>query len=724
MAKLVLMDGPTFAVSDESGDLTAEDSADGLYHHDTRFLSAYRLLLNGQPLAFLSAPQADTAAATVHLTNGGFRVDDGAQVLPQTISVRRTRFLKGGLHERVELTSYNRAPLPLRLTLQVGADFRDMFDVRGFARAEPGRLLRPRQLADGVELRYRGRDGLERTTRVVADPPFTDAPGIAWDTTVPAHDGVSLPDAGRATEEPEHHLEEVELVLEGELRPHEPLVVTIVIEPCLEGDAHAAPPFEAARESVEGHRREWIDQRVTRFGCSSPVVGRLLERSVDDLYMLTQWHATGPVPVAGIPWFACPFGRDSIITALATLPLAPELAVGTLRFLAAHQGTERNDWRDEEPGKIMHELRSGEMARLGAVPYTPYYGSVDATPLFLVLLGATARWVGDGIVDELWPSAERALAWIEQWGDRDGDGLIEYETRSACGIKNQGWKDSPDSATHADGTIAEPPMALIEVQAYAYAALREMAELCARRGDAARAGALGERARQLHGAVCDRFWLPELGAFAQALDRDKRPVAVVSSNAAHALFGGIASPTQARALAERLAQPDMLSGWGLRTLSSAAPSFNPMSYHNGSIWPHDNAVAVVGLLQYGQSELAGEIAAQVLAAAQGFRGLRLPELYCGFERESAAVKVPAAYPVSCSPQAWAAGAPFMMLGALLGLAPNAARGRLTLYPRLPDWLDWVEVDGMRVGDGRASFRVGRDGRLDMVRSERLDVGVA
>ena len=721
MAKLVLMDGPTFVVSDESGDLAPEDSADGLYHHDTRYLSAFRLLLNGQPLAFLSAPQADSAAAIVHLTNGAFRLGDDAEVLPQTISVRRTRFLRGGLHERIELTSYHRAPVPFRLGLRVAADFRDMFDIRGFARAEPGELLRPRRLDEGIELRYRGRDGLLRTTRVVAAPALAVAEGAAWDVTVPAHPGVSLPDAGRAVETPAQHVEEVELFLEGELRPQEPLLVTLLIEPCEEGEVGAAPPFEAGRESVEAHRREWLDRRVTRFDCSAPALARLLDRSADDLYMLTQWLPKGPVPVAGIPWFACPFGRDSVITAIAALPLAPDLALGTLRFLAAHQGIGRNDWRDEEPGKVMHELRSGEMARLGAVPYTPYYGSVDATPLFLILLAEAARWVGGAIVDELWPNAERALTWIEGWGDRDGDGLIEYETRSAHGIRNQGWKDSPDSATHADGSTAEPPIALIEVQAYAYAALRDMAELSAHRGDEARARALGERAQRLHRAVHDRFWLPELGTFAQALDREKRPVAVVSSNAAHALWGGIASPDQARALAGRLAEPDMLSGWGLRTLSSRAPSFNPMSYHNGSIWPHDNAIAAAGLARYGEADLAGQIAEQVLAAAQGFRGLRLPELYCGFQRESVAVKVPAAYPVSCSPQAWAAGTPFMMLGALLGLAPDASRGRLDLRPRLPEWLEWVEVDGMRVGDGRASFRVDRHGRLDVTRNEGLEV---
>jgi glycogen debranching enzyme len=735
LGKLVLMDGPTFVVSDESGDLGADDPADGLYHHDTRFLSAYRVLLNDAPLAFLSAPQADSATATVHSTNQHLLLPDGTRVLPQTIALRRTRYLRDGLHERLELISYNRFPVPFRLTLRVAADFRDMFDIRGFARAERGRLMRPRRRPDGVELRYRGLDGVPRTTRISTAPSFELSAGVIWDTTVPSHETVTLPDATRVVDEPEQHLEEVELVLSGELRPQEPYTVTILVEPREEesspevapGD-EAAARFEVGREAAEAQRRNWLERSVTRFDCSSPALGRLLARGADDLYMLTQWPPTGPVPVAGIPWFASPFGRDSIITALEALPLVPDLAAGTLRFLAQHQGACCDDWRDEEPGKIMHELRQGELARLGAVPFAPYYGSVDATPLFLILFGEAARWLGGGLVDELWPHAERALEWVERWGDLDGDGLIEYRCRSPVGIRNQGWKDSDDSVTHVDGTLAEPPIALIEVQAYAHAGMRAMAELYRRRGDPARAEALEGQARELSCRVRERFWLPELGVYALALDREKRPVAVVSSNAAHALFGGLAGPEEAAALVQRLARPDVLSGWGLRTLSAGAPSFNPMSYHNGSIWPHDNALAVAGLMRYGHTGLATEVFEQVFAAAQGFRGLRLPELYCGFGREGQAIKVPAAYPVSCSPQAWAAGAPFLMLSALLGLEPEAAAGRITLRPRLPEWLEWLRVDGLCCGQGRASFRLvrEREGRygLDVLAAEALDVVLA
>jgi glycogen debranching enzyme len=437
-------------------------------------------------------------------------------------------------------------------------------------------------------------------------------------------------------------------------------------------------------------------------------VPRLLDRSALDLFLLTRGMPTGPVPVAGIPWFACPFGRDSIITALETLILCPDLAVGTLRFLAAHQGRERNDLRDEEPGKIMHELRAGELANLGLIPQTPYYGSVDATPLFLMLLGQTVGWLGDdALLDELWPAAERALDWIERYGDLDGDGLVEYLCRSPIGIRNQGWKDSDDSTTHADGRLAEPPIALIEVQGYCYAARRAMAGLARRRGDGDRAAALEERAECLAATVRERFWLPELGCYAEALDREKRPVAAATSNAAHALYCRLATPEHAAALAARFVQPDMLCGWGLRTLSSRAPSYNPMSYHNGSVWPHDNAIAAAGLLGCGQAEAGLAIVSQVCRAAQGFRGLRLPELYCGFARGDEALRVPAAYPVSCSPQAWAAGAPYMMLRAMLGLEVDATGDRVVLSPRLPDWLPWVELERLRCGRGTVSFRVER-----------------
>jgi glycogen debranching enzyme len=672
-----------------------------------RHLEEFQLELNGAPLEFLAAPDSDSTSAVVLLTNGALTLPGGDHVLPQTISLRRTRFLRSGLHERLELVSYNREPIPFRLELTLGADFRDMFDVRGIARAQPGELLTPTVEGDGaIVLAYQGRDGVRRETVVRSEPPFAD---VQWSPAAEVEQPtVSLPDAGHVVEATTRRGVCARPVIEGVLEPQTPFFVSLLIEPRTSGQRAPALSYDAGVAREEAQLRDWRERAVTRIGCGDHALARLLDRSALDLFLLTRWMPTGPVPVAGIPWFACPFGRDSIITALETLILCPDLAVGTLRFLAAHQGRERNDLRDEEPGKIMHELRAGELANLGLIPQTPYYGSVDATPLFLMLLGQTVGWLGDdALLDELWPAAERALDWIERYGDLDGDGLVEYLCRSPIGIRNQGWKDSDDSTTHADGRLAEPPIALIEVQGYCYAARRAMAGLARRRGDGDRAAALEERAECLAATVRERFWLPELGCYAEALDREKRPVAAATSNAAHALYCRLATPEHAAALAARFVQPDMLCGWGLRTLSSRAPSYNPMSYHNGSVWPHDNAIAAAGLLGCGQAEAGLAIVSQVCRAAQGFRGLRLPELYCGFARGDEALRVPAAYPVSCSPQAWAAGAPYMMLRAMLGLEVDATGDRVVLSPRLPDWLPWVELERLRCGRGTVSFRVER-----------------
>lgn len=707
MGKLVLMDEHAFVVSDEVGDLGRDDPADGLYFRDTRYLSHYRLTLNGTPLSLLAAAPAESTTAAVHLTNAHFETEDGTPVLPQTISVRRLRSLAGGLRDELDLTNYNRFPVPFRLEVSIGADFRDMFDVRGIAHAEPGETDAPVVRADEIALRYRGRDGVDRLMRLRASPGFTGFTRAHRRGDAALEQPVSLPDATRQAEHHRVHLHQIDAVIAGVLEPQRPFHATISVEMIEEGSS--------------GHRHRRGELKLARIQTSSDAVNRLIERGLADLAMLTWWPRTGPVPVAGIPWFACPFGRDSLIAALQTLMVGPELAAGTLRFLAAHQATRVDEWRDAEPGKIMHELRFGELARLGRIPQSPYYGSADATPLFLILLGRAIEWLDDdALLDELWPNAEAALGWMDRYGDLDGDGLIEYLRRCPIGIENQGWKDSPDSATHASGARAEPPVALIEVQAYAYAARRAMAALCHRRGDAARADRLEAEAEQLRQRVHERFWLPHLGLYAEALDRDKRPIEVATSNAVHTLWCGLPDAQTAASMAARLAEPDMLCGWGLRTLSSQARSFNPMSYHNGSVWPHDNAIAAAGLLRYGH-EVGLTIVQQVFAAGQGFRALRLPELYCGFSRDEAQ-RAPAAYPVSCSPQAWAAGAPLMMLQAMLGVEP-AGRRRLRINPNLPVWLGWVELVGMRLGGELVNLRVERrdgtyavdvDGRIEIV----------
>ena len=701
-SKLVLVNGHSFAVSDEGGDVGGGASADGLYFRDTRYLSVFRLTLNGAPLVPLASDPGRSTIATVHLANRHLTTRSGTQVLPQTISVRRTRTLDDALRDEIELVNYNGFPVPFRLDMEVAADFRDMFEIRGIAHAAAG-TIEPAVVAEGkVSLRYRGRDRCDRTLRVTSTPPFTVDQRSRHHARQDAR-ATSLPDQGRAAEPHEHDVHGFRLHLSGTLTPQQPFRVTF----CVETEETTSDPDTPVGLALGGGRGAPTSPS-TRISTSSAELNRLLDRGRGDLTMLTWRPPTGSVPVAGIPWFACPFGRDSLIVSLQTLMIEPDLAAGTLRFLAAHQGQRRDDWRDEEPGKIMHELRFGELARLGTIPQSPYYGSADATPLFLMLLGRAVDWLGaDELLDELWPHAEAALAWIDDSGDLDGDGLVEYLCRCPVGIRNQAWKDSFDAVTHADGKLAEPPIAPIEVQAYAYAAKRAMARLYRRRGDARRGEVVDRQADELRERVHARFWLPELGVYAQALDRDKRPVAVATSNAAHVLYAGLAEPATAALLAARLGQPDMLGGWGLRTLSSGAPSYNPMSYHNGSVWPHDNAIAVAGLLASGEADLGLAIFDQIQCAGQAFRGGRMPELFCGFARDVDRAGAPAAYPVSCSPQAWAAGALFMMLQAALGLEPTGD-GRLRVRPHLPGWLDWVQIDGLRVNGRHADLRVTRE----------------
>jgi glycogen debranching enzyme len=458
--------------------------------------------------------------------------------------------------------------------------------------------------------------------------------------------------------------------------------------------------FEGVRDSYD----EWRSAS-TQIETDHELFDQLLRRALQDLRLLIDDVDGDLVPTAGIPWFAVPFGRDSLITAMQTLLLRPEVAAGTLRFLARHQGTELNDFR------------LGELARLKRVPHSPYYGSVDSTPLFLIALGEYVTWTGDlELARRLLPNAEAGLAWMRQYGDADGDGFLEYHTRSSEGMRNQGWKDSPDSATHRDGTLAEPPIALAEVQAYAYGAHREMAQLYARLG-------LPEREREERAAaerVRSRFLdtLPMAdadGAFwAMGLDGDKQRIETVTSNPGHALWTGLLPGADADIAVQRLVRDDMLCGWGLRTLSSRARSFNPMSYHNGSVWPHDNALVALGMKRAGADAAARDVASQVFEAGLRFPGARLPELWCGFARDRRYQSTPAQYPVSCSPQAWAAGSAFMLLQALLGLEADAFEGVVRLRPLLPTWLGHISLRKLRVAGRQVDLDVVRQGHRTVV----------
>jgi glycogen debranching enzyme len=459
------------------------------------------------------------------------------------------------------------------------------------------------------------------------------------------------------------------------------------------------------RRAAETHEayRAWAGA-VTRFHCSNDLFEQALSHAIADLKALTVFHFGDPVVSAGIPWYTCPFGRDALITGFESMVAAPEIARDALRFLARLQGNADHPDRDEEPGKILHEIRFGEMAGSGEIPHAPYYGSVDSTPLFLVLLSEYHLWTGDDeLLGSLLPNAEAALRWLDGHADLDHDGLLEYARRAPKGLRNQGWKDSHDGVPFADGRSAEPPIALVEVQGYALDARRRMAEIYDHLGRAEDAA----RQRRLADAMAERldaqFWMEGKGTYGIALDRDKRLADAITSNPGHLLFSRAVPTARATRVAASLLGQGMWSGWGIRTLAAGQPAYNPLSYHNGTVWPHDNAIAAMGMANYGLVREAGQVLDGLWATAQHFRHLRLPELFCGLSR--ALGQFPVHYPVACSPQAWSSAAWFLLLRAVLGLQADAPRRTLRIVsPWLPPWIDELTLEGLRVGASRVTLR--------------------
>ena len=695
----VLKYGRMFAVFDPYGDIRPSGLGEhGIYFGGTRFLSRLAVSLGGKPPLFLSSGvRSDNSLFTADLTNVDFLDEDRVLLARGTIHLARSKLLLGDTcYEQLRITNY--APTHVRLPVQIhfAADFVDVFEVRGVKRTRQGERLPDIVQRDRVTMPYRGADDVMRCTQLHCTPMPADFSGshIVFDAnlqpreTAKFHLSISCADSITASPPP-HTFDSA---------------LAVAVQ-----DADEMQADKCSVRSANDHFNVWFS------------------RSLSDLNMMTVGNPEPDYPYAGVPWFSTVFGRDGIITALECLWLDSRIAKGVLEYLAVTQATDRIPDAEADPGKIVHETREGEMAALGEVPFRRYYGSVDSTPLFIMLAGAYYERTADlPLIQSLWPNIKRALSWIDNFGDLDGDGFVEYQRRSCKGLIQQGWKDSSDSVFHADGSLAEPPIALCEVQGYVYAAKKCAAVLARALGDPQKAKSLEVEAEKLQRAFEQAFWCEDLSTYALALDSRKQPCRVRTSNAGHCLYTGIASPERAKRVADVLLGADFFSGWGVRTVSSEERKYNPLSYHNGSVWPHDNALLAAGLSRYALTHEASCILAAIFESSTFFELNRLPELLCGLHKRAG--EGPTLYPVACSPQAWSAAAPFLLLSASLGLSLDAHSGCIELNrPCLPESVPLVEIHGLRLRGATVNLafaRKGEDVRVEVTKKTgRVDVVV-
>lgn len=660
-----------FAVFDQQGNLKSGPSGpDGIYYRDTRYLSHFHLKLGGvEPLQLGSVLLDDNVAMVVDATNADLHTEAGNTWLQrESIHLQRFKFLKTQTaFERIRLKSFAPIGRAIPLELRFATDFADLFEVRGTSREARGVVRAERADKRTVEFKYLGLDDVERCTRIRFDPApdHLSTNGAMWSVDLDASGGQS------------QVLVRIECASDGAEFP----------------DVAAPAAFRDACRS-----RKLQHQGRAAISSSSGLFDALIARAWSDLDMLTTETTWGAYPYAGVPWYSTIFGRDGIITAMQMLWCAPYIARGVLSTLAALQATTEDSAADAQPGKILHELRDGEMARLGEVPFRRYYGSVDATPLFVMLAAQYHERSADlEFIRLIWPNITAALDWIDTYGDVDGDGFVEYARMTDQGLSNQGWKDSSDSIFHDDGRLAQGPIALVEVQAYVFAAKRGAATLAEALGETDLAAALRDQADQLQRKFEEAFWVEELGTYAIALDGAKRPCKTASSNAGHALFCGIAAPDRARKVTDLLIGNRFFTGWGIRTIATGEARYNPMSYHNGSVWPHDNALIALGFARYGFKGEVDRLFKGMIDAASYDDLRRLPELFCGFPRRRR--QGPTSYPVACSPQAWAAGTLFALIQASTGLTVCAGAESIELdRPTLPDALASLKIDRLSLGD--------------------------
>ena len=663
----VLKEGDTFAIFDCHGDIHPIGLGEqGIFHEGTRFLSAMELRFAGKrPLLLGSTINKQNEFLSVDLMNPDF-VAEGRQIHRDSIHVFRSKFIwKGNCFEQLRLTNFSLEPLEIPFTISFAADYADIFEVRGTQRTAKGVHRRTQIAESSVVLSYQGLDDVIRSTHIdfAPQPSKIDASEASYRVALKPKESSTFS-----------------------------ITVTCSCEECESFDGNYDQALAAAHQALLQFNKGYCD-----IVSDDVHFNTLINRSQSDLIMMTTNTSTGDYPYAGVPWFSTPFGRDGIITALEMLWANPGMARGVLAFLAATQADRIDAEKDSEPGKILHETRKGEMAALGEIPFGKYYGSVDSTPLFVVLAGAYYERTGDReFISEIWPNVLRALDWIDTYGDADNDGFVEYARHSHEGLVQQGWKDSDDSVFHADGTLAKAPIALCEVQGYVYEAKMRAADMAKILGDNQRASALQEQARVLRDKFQEAFWCEDLSFYALALDGDKQPCRVRASNAGHCLYSGIAAPEHAGLITEHLLSDIFFTGWGLRTIASNEKRYNPMSYHNGSIWPHDNALIAAGLARFGYTTEAVAILEGIYHASLAMDLHRLPELFCGFKRREDFS--PILYPVACAPQAWAAASVYLMLQGCMGLSIDAEKNRLCFYhPVLPPFLNELSISNLQIG---------------------------
>jgi glycogen debranching enzyme len=700
----VLKHGNRFLLTDSFGDIHPDSRGLGLYEGDTRVLACSVLRVGGVRPVLLQTSVGANYRGGIQMTNPSADRNPDAkthrthQLVGRTIGISRDRLIGAdGVSERVRIVNHAADPASVPIDLELGADGADIFEVRGYPRKGRGELLPVAATDRRVTFRYVGVDKVEVLTHMAFSEPAEAVESVANARADGSDSGAAIRLRWTLSMGP-GEVREVTWTTWSTERPGPDDGAEEPSSPAEQAALFPPVPRVSPDEGAAAYHA-W-ERGTTSVDSDHELFNLVIKRSISDLRLLVN---EGPGAdqryiAAGVPWFTTLFGRDALISAFQALAFRPQIAVETLEVLAAYQATSDDPWRDAEPGKILHELRTGEMARAGELPHTPYFGSVDSTPLWLIVLGATFDWTGDrGLVDRLWPNAMAALEWIDKYGDRDGDGLVEYERRSGRGLLNQGWKDSSDAIRDRTGREAIPPIALAEVQGYVYDAKRRIARLARIRGDAELATRLDAEADALAKRFEEAFWIEDQRYYAMGLDREKNQADAISSNPGQCLWSGIVAPERARDVVEHLLRPSMFSGWGIRTYGADQRGYNPIGYHTGTVWPHDTSLIAAGFKRYGFDDASNRLVGQMMEAAQGFPDYRLPELFCGFDKTDAHTPVP--YPVACSPQAWAAGSSFLFLETMLGLRAHADRNELELlHPHLPDWLGKVTLTDLRVGD--------------------------